>query len=245
MSDLKDLTDDELKRISEELKQGHTIESGLLARFKMRRRTKLNKEATSEMTSALVRNITAAALEDSHQRILQERSLNVAKAQTATMAESLKQAQIQDEQDELQAKAIERQVRLALIERAAHMGLDLPTYLEVVKANLIQSGEGEVKLLMENIKAAIAVENFDAHMQIDLLREELSGLYTQRTMLESMPDSQIKKDRLKDISEQIKAMRRDKRGRERRLVEENHREDEGTASPKTETNRDVRKKTDS
>jgi hypothetical protein len=227
MSDLKDLTNDELKRISEELRQGHTIESGLLARWRMKRRAKINQEATKEMTSALVRNITAAALEDSDQRILQQRSLNAAKAETETQEEALKQARIQAERDELEFKAIERVVNRALMMRAVKIGLDLPTYLEVMKTKLIQPGNSEMDHMMTQVKAGLASEEFRAHMAIDLLREEVSGLYMRRKIIEDTEtDPKVRKKKLKDIDDQIKAYKGDKEQRESGLVQGGERRQE-------------------
>lgn len=224
MDDIQNLTDQELQRLFNELKEVKGPIGSWFEKKRIERRTEINSYASQEMFSLLMREAMSEAVDDYRQRRLREKSMEAIRAQTASMEERNRQARLQDELEAIQFKKFERAVQAKLMERAAQYGLDVPTYLEVIKALIIGDGQdSELKGLIENITANIKLEAFQSHMELDMLRKELAGLYRQEVILENSPDSPVKEKELKDLHSQIKTYQKDKKDREDRLVKKDSR----------------------
>lgn len=199
-----------------------------LSRFGIRRRVKNHQAATEEIVALSVKESLADSISHMRQERLRREKLAGIQAETKELEEQLKQQRLRDEQDEIEYRQVERGVGMVIMSKAAQLGMDLPTYLEVVKALLIQP-QSDTNKELEQIKAAIKVNFFGQHIQMDMLRQELAGLYLQKYVLETS-DSPTKEEQLKDIKEQIRTYKEDMHDRKDRLVESNNRKD--TRRPK-------------
>lgn len=221
---MKDKTDSRIK----ELIDFESSFWSIFKRFFIRRRVKDNYAAVDEIISLKVKESMVNSIDTSRQEKLRKDRLLGIQAETKELEEQVKQQRLRDEQDEIEYRQVERGVGLVLISKAAQLGMDLPTYLEVVKGLLIQP-QSDTNKELENIKAAIKVNFFGQHIQMDMLRQELAGLYLQKYVLETS-DSPTKEEQLKDIKEQIRTYKEDMRDRKDRLVEKHNRKD--TQRPK-------------
>lgn len=228
MSDKKPTHKDYTDRRVIELAQPMDGFWSFLARFGIRRRIKNHRAATEEIVAISVKESIADSIDHMRQERLRTQKLAGIQAETRELEEQVKQQRLRDEQDEIEYRQVERGVGLVLISKAAQLGMDLPTYLEVVKGLLIQP-QSDTNKELEQIKAAIKVNFFGQHIQMDMLRQELAGLYLQKYVLETS-DSPTKEEQLKDIKEQIRTYKEDMRDRKDRLVEKHNRKD--TRRPK-------------
>lgn len=220
----KEYTDRRIKELAEP-------ESGFwsfLYRLGIRRKVKSNEAVVEEMISLRSKEYAEDIINESRQEQLRRQKLLSMAAETRELEEQVKQQRLRDEQDEIEYRQVERGVGMVIMSKAAQLGMDLPTYLEVVKALLIQP-QSDTNKELEQIKAAIKVNFFGQHIQMDMLRQELAGLYLQKYVLETS-DSPTKEEQLKDIKEQIRTYKEDMRDRKDRLVEKHNRKD--TRRPK-------------
>lgn len=196
-----------------------------LARLGIKRRIKNHRAATEEIVAISVKESIAESIDHMRQERLRTQKLAGIQAETRQIEEQIKQERLRDEKEEIEFRKIERDIRLILMDKAAKLGMDLATYLEIVRALLTQPNS-DTQGNLADIKAAMKIDFFGEHMRVEMLRQELAGLYLQKYVIESS-ESPTKDEQLKDIKRQIRTYKEDMRARQDRLVQKDNRKNLG------------------
>lgn len=226
MFDVQKLTDDELKNLTDDLLKAKGPISRWWAKKKMEGRTKLNDTATQEITSAFFQEVTRNAVDDYRERRLQEKTDQLAHNETRSLQEQVNQAELKDRLEEIEFRKTVRAINMKLMEQAAAVGVDVPTLMEIVKAKVLgQSQNTELASDIANIMEAIKLDALQGHIELDMLRQGLAGMYQKEMLLKAQPDSSAKQKELKDLRAHIKTAQEDFNERQDRLVEKTDRKD--------------------